>query len=177
MVNSKLGKIPGGWEVRRLGDVLDLVYGDALKAEDRIEGPIPVYGSSGIIGYHNESMVKGPGIIVGRKGNVGSVYWSDDDFFPIDTVYYVQTDKSSPFIYFNLLTQNFINNDAAVPGLNRKQALNLPIIIPTEGLLKIFESAILPVFKYIKQIKQESDNLRQTRDLLLPKLVSGEVEV
>jgi type I restriction enzyme S subunit len=72
--------VPEGWERKTLGQHLTLNYGKALKADSRVEGPYPVYGSSGIVGTHEKALVKGPGIIVGRKGNVGSVYWSSSDF-------------------------------------------------------------------------------------------------
>ncbi len=74
-----------------MGDAIELAYGKALKADTRVAGDIPVYGSAGIVGYHNEGLIKGPGIIVGRKGNVGSIFWSDTDVFPIDTVFYVRS--------------------------------------------------------------------------------------
>ena len=57
--------VPEGWEIKKLSEIIELVYGKALKEEDRIEGIFPVYGSSGIIGYHNSAHAKGPGIIVG----------------------------------------------------------------------------------------------------------------
>jgi type I restriction enzyme S subunit len=88
-IGSTLGPIPQGWGVSKLGNILELKYGKALKKEERRDGQYPVFGSSGILGYHDKSLVRGPGIIVGRKGNVGSVFWSDDDFFVIDTAYYV----------------------------------------------------------------------------------------
>ena len=69
--------IPAGWSFRSLGDVLELCYGKALKDEDRQIGAVPVYGSGGVVGTHNKSLIGGPGIVVGRKGNVGSVFWSD----------------------------------------------------------------------------------------------------
>src|SRR6266702_8488463 len=122
LVESELGLIPEGWEVVKLGDAIELAYGKALKADTRMAGDIPVYGSAGIVGYHYEGLIKGPGIIVGRKGNVGSVFWSDTDFFPIDTVFYIRSKVSLHYIYYNLKAQHFINNDAAVPGLNRNQA-------------------------------------------------------
>jgi type I restriction enzyme S subunit len=177
MVESELGLIPEGWEVRKLGDVVELAYGKALRANDRLGGSIVVYGSGGIIGYHNQCLVKAPGIIVGRKGSVGTVFWSDEDFYPIDTVYYVKTKLSLSYIYFNLQTQNFINNDAAVPGLNRNQAYSLPFIVPSEKLLNQFQNFVSPIFVQLKNLRNKNSNLRQTRDLLLPKLISGEIDV
>lgn len=115
-VASPLGEIPEGWEVKKLGDILELNYGKALKKDDRRDGEFPVYGSSGIVGTHDISLAKGPGIIVGRKGNVGSVFWCNDDFFVIDTAYFVASALPLRFLYYVLPTLNFINSDAAVPA-------------------------------------------------------------
>jgi type I restriction enzyme S subunit len=177
MVDSPLGKIPEGWEVKRLSDVLELVYGKGLKKQDRIPGDVPVYGSSGVVGYHNQSLVEGPGIIVGRKGNVGSVHWTDAPFFPIDTVFYVITKLPLYYVYFNLQRQNFISGDAAVPGLNRNQAYFLPFILPTPEVLRLYSQTIEPIFNLLNVIKIKNNVIRQTRDLLLPKLISGELDV
>lgn len=67
--------IPEGWARCNVGDVLQLCYGKALKEEAREQGPFRVYGSSGIVGTHQAALAAGPAILVGRKGNVGSVYW------------------------------------------------------------------------------------------------------
>ena len=141
MVESELGLVPAGWQLRLLGDEIELAYGKALKSTERLPGEVPVYGSSGVIGCHNVSLVGGPAIVVGRKGNVGSVFWTEGAFYPIDTVYYVKTDLPLPyFVFFNLQSQNFLNNDAAVPGLNRNQAYALPLLLPTHDLLDKFET-------------------------------------
>lgn len=177
MVKSKLGMTPEGWEVKQLGDVVELAYGKALKAEDRIPGPVPVYGSSGIVGYHNEGTVNGPGIVVGRKGNVGSVVWADDDFYPIDTAFYVKTNLSLHYVYYNLRGQKFINADAAVPGLNRNQAYRNVFLVPDAKILGEFQDVIDSLFGYIRTLTTKNENLRRTRDLLLPKLISGEIDI
>ena len=78
---SPLGLVPRGWRVGKVEDLMELAYGKALKSTDRIDGPVPVYGSGGITGCHNESLVDGPSIIIGRKGTVGSLYWEDRPFF------------------------------------------------------------------------------------------------
>jgi len=96
--------VPEGWERKTLGDQVTLNYGKALKADDRVDGPFPVYGSSGVVGSHEKALVSGPGIIVGRKGNVGSVYWCAKDFYPIDTVYFIDAVTSSPLYRTKMLT-------------------------------------------------------------------------
>lgn len=174
---SELGLIPQGWQLLRLGDCVELAYGKALKAQDRVPGDYPVYGSSGVVGTHCESLVDGPGIIVGRKGNVGSVFWSDVSFFPIDTTYYVRSDVPLSYLYFNLQRQRFLNNDAAVPGLNREQAYALPFLLPDKDLLSRFSSEWESFYGLLQRLGRANVNLRAQRDLLLPKLISGEIDV
>ncbi len=177
MVESALGLVPEGWEVCHLGDKIELAYGKALKAEDRQPGAIPVYGSSGIIGQHSQALVAGPGIVVGRKGNVGSIHWSEVPFYPIDTVFYVKTALPLNYVYFNLQRQNFLNNDAAVPGLNRNQAYSLPLIVPPSDVLVAFDQLSQQLLGLARVLDRKNTNLRATRDLLLPKLISGEIDV
>ena len=177
-VGSPLGRIPEGWRVGKLGDVLELKYGRGLKKADRQLGTVPVYGSSGVVGRHNEALVAGPGVIVGRKGNVGSVFLSFADFWPIDTVYYVRSaELPLRFLYFDLQEQNFINSDAAVPGLSRQQALAMEMASPPARVAEEFCSLVEPFLAQSESLAQRNAALRQARDLLLPRLISGELDV
>ncbi|MBK6352644.1 MAG: restriction endonuclease subunit S [Saprospiraceae bacterium] len=161
-----------------LGDVLKLNYGKSLSADNRNPGMYPVYGSSGVVGFNELSLVKGPGVIVGRKGNVGTVFWSHSDFFPIDTVYYVESEISLYFLYFNLKhSQHFDNSDAAVPGLNRTSALSNKIHLPSLTDIKAFEDYCKPIFCLMNVLQKQNTKLREGRDILLPKLMSGQIEV
>ena len=174
-IPSALGDIPQGWEVKKLGDILELNYGKALKKEDRREGEFPVFGSSGQVGSHDTSLVKGPGIIVGRKGNVGSVFWCDEDFYVIDTAYFVTSALPLRFLFYVLPTLNFINSDAAVPGLSRNQAYTLEVAVPPAALLTKFCELAETFEKQASTLLRQIQNLRRTRDLLLPRLLSGQV--
>ena len=176
-VASPLGDIPQGWEVKKLGDVLELNYGKALKQEDRSGGAVPVFGSSGIVGQHDTALVKGPGIIVGRKGNVGSVFWCAEDFYVIDTAYFVTSSLPLRFLFYVLPTLNFLNSDAAVPGLSRNQAYTLEILVPPAALLKKFCALADTFERQASTLHRKIQNLRRTRDLLLPRLLSGQVEL
>ena len=105
--SSVLGEIPSGWKVTSLGDVVELAYGKALRAQDRQYGEVPVYGSNGQIGWHDEHLVTGPGIVIGRKGNPGIVTWSHSKFYPIDTAFYVVPRDiliGLHFLYFDITT-------------------------------------------------------------------------
>ena len=130
-----------GWKKVQLGDILTLHYGKALVSRDRNPGFIPVYSSSGITGWHDKPLVNDKGIIIGRKGNVGSIYYSDTPFYCIDTAYYVtpdDTDVDFMFLYYLLQTLglNGLNEDSAVPGLNRETALAQWVSIPVEKQLQ-----------------------------------------
>ena len=76
--------------LRRFEEVCTLEYGSSLPKDKRLDGPYPVVGSNGITGYHNEYLVQGPAIVVGRKGSAGEVTLIEKNFFPIDTTYYVK---------------------------------------------------------------------------------------
>ena len=126
-----------------LGAEVELVYGKGLPKRSRIPGELPVFGSNGQVDTHNEPLVDGPGIIVGRKGSVGEVIWSDKDFWPIDTTYYVKLknpDDSLRYWYYQLKTLGLtkLNSHSAIPGLNRDVAYAKSVIKRTpEGQRKI----------------------------------------
>ncbi|MDD5686248.1 MAG: restriction endonuclease subunit S [Elusimicrobia bacterium] len=132
---TEIGAIPEGWEESSVGNNIELVYGDGLITRERKGGDISVYGSNGIIGQHNEALVKGPGIIIGRKGTVGQVTFSKTDFWPIDTTYYVKTKGENDilFWYYFLKTLNLteMNSHSAVPGLNRDYVYEIKKHIPS----------------------------------------------
>jgi len=182
MEGSELGEIPKGWRVGSVGNILILHYGKALKTQNRTGMGFPVYGSNGVVGFHEEYLVKGPGIIVGRKGTMGAVVWCDNDFFPIDTAFYV-TDSLEVgdlyFHYFLLKKQDFerLGSDSAVPGLNRNSVYIIDTVIPAKTCIENFSSTIKPLFEKIKNNTSQIQTLTKIRDTLLPKLMSGEVRV
>lgn len=170
-------ELPEGWRVCELREVLELNYGKALKADGRKEGSIKVYGSSGFVGLHDEKLVDGPGIIVGRKGNVGSVFWSNEAFFPIDTTYFVTSKYPLIYCYYLLKNQTFVNGDSVVPGLNRDQAYRTEIVLPNKDSLEKFDAVASDLRKSITSIENENEMLFSIRDSLLPRLMSGTVRV
>lgn len=181
-VDSELGEIPAGWEVKALGELIELAYGKALKANDRKNGSIPVYGSNGQVGWHDKKLAAGPGIIVGRKGNPGVVTWAHSDFFPIDTTFYViprDTDGDLPFLFFALTAQDLpsVAADSAVPGLNRNLAYMNRQLVPDKLVVKEFNRYVSEIFTRSHRLEEESRTLAALRDALLPKLISGEIRV
>ncbi len=122
------------WKQCQLGDVLTLHYGKALPSHKRIAGEIPVYSSAGLTGYHNETLVDSEGLIIGRKGSIGKIYKSKGPFFAIDTSYYILPSSTYElqFVYYLLQTLGLeeLNEDSAVPGLNRETAYSQEILLP-----------------------------------------------
>jgi len=182
MVGSELGEIPKGWRCGNVGDILELQYGKPLKAKDRTGFGFPVYGSNGVVGYHKDYIVQGPGIIIGRKGSMGEVKWCNKNFYPIDTTFYVSDllNVSGLFFHYFLLKRydfEKIGSDSAVPGLNRNAAYLIDLVIPPLNTIEPFNNVANVIFKKIKNNTAQIQTLAQTRDTLLPKLMSGEIRV
>ena len=179
--DSELGPIPAGWRVAELGEIIELSYGKALKAEQRESGNVPVYGSNGQIGWHNAALVSGPGLVVGRKGNPGTVTFVPTDFFPIDTTFYVTLRHSGVDIFFLLFTLELQNlpalADSAVPGLNRNLAYMNTILVPPQKLIRCFSQQVASTFRLRQENEALSRTLADLRDALLPKLISGEITI
>jgi type I restriction enzyme S subunit len=141
----------------QLGEVCHFVYGEALKEENRRSGKVPVYGSNGVVGLHDKALTKGATIVIGRKGSIGEVNWSNGPCFPIDTTYYVEKTErpcNLRWLYYTLLKLDLtrLNKSAAVPGLNREDAYELYIPFPD-----------VPEQKQIAELLDQTDELRRMR--------------
>lgn len=124
-----------GWRTTKLGDLITLNYGKALKEENRLKGNVPVYSSAGITGWHVKPHVESKGLIIGRKGTIGKVYKSNVPFCCIDTAYYILPNDNIynfNYLYYCLQTLGLedLNSDSAVPGLNRDAAYSQDIVFP-----------------------------------------------
>jgi type I restriction enzyme S subunit len=177
--DSEIGEIPAAWGLQRLDKILELAYGKSLPATVRKNGNVPVYGSGGITGFHNEAHSEGASIIVGRKGTVGSLYWSSGPFFPIDTVYFVKTQSSLHYCFYLLKTLQLetMNTDAAVPGLNRSNAYRLEFASAPDPLISAFDTIATSLRDRMDIFEHENAILSELRDTLLPKLISGELRI
>ena len=114
---------PSRWRETTLGEVIELKRGYDLPKRQRVPGPVPLVSSSGISDHHTEAKVKGPGVVTGRYGTLGQVYYIQDDFWPLNTTLYVRDFKGNDprFISYFLQGLDFFaySDKAAVPGLNR----------------------------------------------------------
>ena len=149
----------------KIGDILTLEYGSALPERDRIAGEYPVMGSNGIVGYHNTFSVKGPSIIVGRKGSAGKITWVDKNNFPIDTAFYVNkinNEVDYKFIFYVLKDMNLekLVLGAGVPGLNRNDVYNQNYNLPS---LKEQQKIVVKIEKIEDRISELNQELQEVK--------------
>jgi type I restriction enzyme S subunit len=122
----------GGEKTKKvqIRELMNLCYGKGLVAKDRRDGAYPVVTSAGIQGSHDQALCKGPGVVIGRKGNVGQVTYIETDFWTIDTAYYIELKEEYqhiPMKFFSFLLEAVnlkkFSIATAVPGLNRDDAI------------------------------------------------------
>ena len=136
LYTSRKPRVANGWAETSLGQVIELKRGYDLPGRDRVAGPVPVVSSSGVTGYHRESKAAGPGVVTGRYGTLGEVYFIQDDFWPLNTTLYVRDFKGNDPRFVNYLLRGLDfsghSDKAAVPGLNRNHMHQEPVRIPTD---------------------------------------------
>ncbi|KQM71687.1 hypothetical protein ASE72_09195 [Sphingomonas sp. Leaf20] len=173
--------VPEGWERLPLGDVLTLQRGFDLPVSDRNEGAAPVYGSTGIVGFHDVAKVDAPMLITGRSGSLGQVRFVSIPCWPLNTALWVREFKraSAWFAYFLLSEMGLekFNGGASVPTLDRKVAHAAPVLLPSVRLLETFDETAQHIFKLIDNLARQNKQTARVRDLLLPKLMSGAIAV
>ena len=124
------------WRETSLGEVIELKRGYDLPQHKRVPGSVPLVSSSGVSDYHVEAKVKGPGVVTGRYGTLGQVFFVPDDFWPLNTTLYVRQFKGNDprFISYFLRELDFsaYSDKAAVPGLNRNHLHQATVRYPTD---------------------------------------------
>lgn len=122
------------WKECRLMDVVVFQRGHDLPKTEMTIGSVPVAGSNGIIGYHNIATTKGPGITIGRSGNIGTPKYYKNDFWAHNTVLYVKdfngNDELFSFYFLHTFDFTGFNAGSAVPTLNRNHIHEIPVLLP-----------------------------------------------
>ncbi len=122
------------WRETALGDVIKLQRGHDLPERVRVEGPVPIVSSSGITGRHNAAKAVPPGVVTGRYGTIGEVFFIDEPYWPLNTALYVVDFKGNnprfvAYLLRNLL-KNYRSEKAAVPGVDRNVLHGLKVRTP-----------------------------------------------
>lgn len=181
---EKVRELPKGWSNVKLGEIIEFEYGKSLTKSLRNEtGVFPVLGSSGIVGYHNEYLVEAPVLIIGRKGAVGEVWFSDKNCWPIDTTYFVIAPQflSTKFIFFLLksLRLHQYDKSTTIPGLNRNDAYRLSVELPPfaeqQRIVEKIEELFSELAQGIESLKKAQKQLKVYRQVVLKWAFEGKL--
>ena len=182
--DSELGPIPSGWNVGRIGDIAEISSGkhQTERSEEKSsEYCTPLLGGSGIIAWTNKSLFDEPIIVIGRVGTLGVVKKYISPVWPSDNTLIFKTHNNSSFHYLlhQLRLQDFgsYNRGSTQPLLTQNDMKKLKIIIPNEDVLLAFEEQIRSMTLLSDILKEQSNFLTETRETLLPRLMSGELSV
>ncbi len=177
-------RFPATWVESTIGDVYSLFYGKGLTRSARnANGRYPVYGSSGIVGYHDDYLVEGPAIVIGRKGAAGSVLFSQESCWPIDTTYYLRSSQhiELKFSYYFLLSQRLcrLEKSTAIPGLGRDDAYSVSIRIPPLNEQRCIVAKIEELFseldKGVESLRTAREQLKVYRQAVLKHAFEGKL--
>ena len=171
------------YEMKKIDKVLTLEYGISLPENKRIGGDFPVYGSNGVVGNHNEFLIKAPCIIVGRKGSAGKVNWSDKNCTPIDTTFYVKLlDEAAldlKFTYHMLKSLNLpsLKVGSGPGGINRNYIYGLQIPVPPLEVQQQIVNGCKAVDQDTDQAHQTINTAKQEIEKKLQVVVSASSEI
>lgn len=173
------GKMPEGWKVGKLSNLITVKYGkDHKKLND---GKYPVYGSGGIMRYVDKFLYDKESVLIPRKGTLNNVFYINEPFWSVDTMFYTEMKKENiaKYVYFFVKGKdlNAMNAGSAVPSMTTEILNAVEVVIPSDEWLAKFEMICSPIFKQIKQYIIENQNLEQIRDALLPRLMNGEIKI
>lgn len=173
--------VPEGWERVPLENVLLLQRGFDLPSQARQKGEVPIYGSTGVLGYHSSAKASAPGVVTGRSGTLGDVQYVVEDYWPLNTALWVKEFKKVPPLFALFLLREMdlkqYNGGSSVPTLDRKTVHKVEILLPSRLLLSSFDEFAAGIFTQIKNLNLQNQKLRTARDLLLPRLMSGEIAI
>ncbi|HAS0145975.1 TPA: restriction endonuclease subunit S [Staphylococcus aureus] len=182
MIDSELGEIPSGWKVDELGNYIKIKSGKRPKNKvDKkdIENVVPIIGASKIMGYTNDYLYNEKIIIIGRVGTHGVIQRFSTRTWPSDNTFVIISDFER-IIYQVLKSIDYIslNRGSTQPLLSQKDIKNTKVAMPTnETLLSTYQKENNHILKMMDQKNIENQKLTQLRDTLLPKLMSGEIEI
>lgn len=182
MIESNLGKIPKGWEIEIFSNIMSISSGKrpTIK-EDKLssECPIPIIGASKIMGYTSGSLYESPILIIGRVGTHGVVQKIVDSCWPSDNTLVIQSAYYNfVYEYLKIIDYKSLNRGSTQPLITQTDIKNQQLAFPKKlVLIELFENLLTPMLEKQFSLLKENKNLQQLRETLLPKLLSGELEI
>lgn len=181
-----LGEVPEEWEVKKLKYVAYFQRGHDLSSTNFIKGDIPVYGSNGIIGYHNEGTTVGPGITIGRSGSVGEVnFVSQSSFWAHNTSLFLLKNFNNNIQYLyhmlKLLDLKSYAAGTAVGSLNRNNIHEIYVSVPStetqQLIVSKIENELSVIDAKIDKSERSIELLKEYREALISEVVTGKVKI
>lgn len=171
--------LPVGWSHAKITDLLEIKYGKDHKA--LLDGDIPVYGSGGMIRKVQPVLYSGESVLIPRKGSLNNILFVEGDFWTIDTMFYsiprLKNVAKYAYLYLRNLDMYSFNIGAAVPSMTTKILKGMDIILPLDSIRQCFEEKVAPIFVRMKCLETLNVTVAEARDRLIPKLLSGEIEL
>ena len=167
------------WPLGHLSDLIDVKYGkDHKKLAD---GTYPVYGSGGIMRYVERPLYEKESVLIPRKGTLNNVMYVNQPFWSVDTMFYTEMKQSNiaKFVYHYVKSKDLasMNAGSAVPSMTTAILNAMELRIPSAEVLLQFENSVAPMYETMNANENQSHKLSELRDALLPKLMSGEIDV
>ena len=167
------------WSHGHLSDLITVKYGkDHKKLAD---GIYPVYGSGGIMRYVERPLYNEESVLIPRKGTLNNVMYVNQPFWSVDTMFYTEMKlpNVAKFVYHFVKAKDLasMNAGSAVPSMTTDILNAMEVVIPSASALEEFESLVAPMYEAMEANDVQSKALSQMRDTLLPKLMSGEIDV
>lgn len=167
------------WKEGVLSDLITIKYGkDHKKLND---GIYPVYGSGGIMRFVDTPIYTGESVLIPRKGTLNNVMYVDRAFWSVDTMFYTEMlcPNVAKFVYHFVkgIDLASLNAGSAVPSMTTKILNAIKLYIPDNETLQKFEEIVQPMYQIMQENEKQTLNLASIRNILLPRLMSGEVEI
>ena len=179
MAESELGMIPKNWEVVKLNQLLTVKYGKDHK--HLVNGTFPLYGSGGIMRFVEKPLYSKESILIPRKGTLSNLFYLTEPFWSVDTMFYTEIHNPIFGKYLFLVIQNLnlasMNVGSAVPSMTTKVLNDIKILKPSDSTMAEFDEITSTFFDSLNHNIKENKELEILRDTLLPKLISGEINV
>ena len=171
--------LPTGWSVVRLGDILEVKYGKDHKILP--DGNIPIFGSGGIMRYGNRALYDGEAVLIPRKGSLNNIMFFIGAFWTVDTMFYglPKLPFIAKYLYMTLLKIDMasFNTGAALPSMTTDILNHFKITLPASDILEAFDKQATKLLALKDNLQRQNALLSRQRDLLLPRLMSGKLEV
>lgn len=171
--------VPKNWEYSKLINFIDVRYGKDHKNIE--EGTIPILGSGGIMRYGDRALYNGEAVLIPRKGSLNNIMYINGDFWTVDTLFYSipKIKNIARYLYFTFkyFDMDSLNSGASIPSMTTDIIYHLKMRQPDATVLEMFDEVLKPIYEEMDILGKQNDSIKNQRDMLLPRLMSGKLEV